>query len=243
MPKYHALNDSWCSSDGVHWEQVTKQAPWPPRLWFSAVAYRDRLWVLGGWSNNPSKNWGDVWHSKDGRQWTSMSSKVIWKARHEHSTYVFQDKIWVAGGHAQPLNSWSPEILPEWFRTSEVANGQSFALVRLVLQPILQVAIARLGVGRCVVRSRNPDWSGPEGAKVATVVACRAAKRSDRKELLVVLWYAGRPSRIPFLIQEFVASRGVIRETVRQRVTSLGLGVIVEMVTAATCGVGIALSV
>ena len=67
VPEYHASNDVWCSSDGVNWEQVTEHAPWSPRLWFSAVVYRDRMWVLGGWSNKPSKNWGDVWYSRDGK--------------------------------------------------------------------------------------------------------------------------------------------------------------------------------
>jgi hypothetical protein len=116
VPKYHAVNDVWCSADGVRWEQVTKEAGWSPRIWFSAVVYRDRMWVLGGWSNNPSKNWGDVWHSRDGKQWTALQSRVCWKARHEHSAYVFQDKIWVAGGHAQPLSSevWSLELPKGW---------------------------------------------------------------------------------------------------------------------------------
>jgi hypothetical protein len=117
-PKYHARNDVWSSADGVHWEQATESAPWPARIWFSAVAYRDRLWVLGGWSNNPSRNHDDVWFSRDGKQWTRYPSRVSWKARHEHSAYVFQDRIWVAGGHAQPLNSevWSLQVPPEWFR-------------------------------------------------------------------------------------------------------------------------------
>jgi hypothetical protein len=118
VPKYHALNDVWCSSDGVTWEQVTKNAPWDPRIWFSAVVYRDRIWVLGGWSNHPSKNWGDVWYSRDGRHWTQLQSQMIWKERHEHSTYVFKDKIWVAGGHAQPLSSevWSLEVPNNYFK-------------------------------------------------------------------------------------------------------------------------------
>ena len=73
VPRYHALNDVWCSSDGTHWEQVTEHAPWAPRIWFSAVVYRDRMWVLGGWSNNPSKNWGDVWYSQDGKDWTKLA--------------------------------------------------------------------------------------------------------------------------------------------------------------------------
>jgi hypothetical protein len=118
VPKYHALNDVWSSPDGVHWEQVTESAPWHPRLWFSAVVHRDRIWVLGGWSNNPSKNWGDVWYSRDGRQWTQLKSNVVWKERHEHSAYVFQDKIWVAGGHAQPLSNevWSLKVPQDWFK-------------------------------------------------------------------------------------------------------------------------------
>jgi hypothetical protein len=111
-PLYHAHNDVWSSDDGIHWTRETEPAPWAARLWFSSVEYRDRLWVLGGWQNNPSKNFGDVWHSKDGKSWKQLKSDVCWKERHEHSTYVFQDKIWVAGGHAQPLNSevWSLDL-------------------------------------------------------------------------------------------------------------------------------------
>jgi hypothetical protein len=118
LPKYHALNDVWSSSDGVHWEPVTRSAPWAPRIWFSSVIYRDRIWVLGGWSNNPSRNRGDVWYSRDGKGWTQLQSKLMWKARHEHSTYVFKDRIWVAGGHAQPLSSdvWSLELPKGWFK-------------------------------------------------------------------------------------------------------------------------------
>ena len=78
------------------------------------------MWVIGGWSNGPSKNWGDVWHSRDGQEWRQLKSNISWKERHEHSTYVFQNKIWVAGGHAQPLSSevWSLE-LPETFEADK----------------------------------------------------------------------------------------------------------------------------
>ena len=116
VPKYEARNDVWSSADGVNWQRATENAPWSPRLWFSAVTYRDRIWVLGGWSNNPSKNWGDVWHSTDGKTWTEWKSTVTWKERHEHSAYVFQDKLWIAGGHAQPLNSevWSLHVPKDW---------------------------------------------------------------------------------------------------------------------------------
>lgn len=117
VPGYEARNDVWSSSDGVSWQLVTDHAPWHPRLWFSSVVYRDRMWVLGGWSNNPSQNWGDVWYSENGKDWKQLRSQVIWKERHEHSALVFQDKIWIAGGHAKPLSSevWSLEIPQDWF--------------------------------------------------------------------------------------------------------------------------------
>ncbi len=120
VPEYHATNDVWSSTDGKHWEEVTASAPWHARLWFSAVVYRDRMWVLGGWSKDvadPYRNWGDVWYSKDGRDWKELRSDKIWKPRHEHSAFCFQDKIWIAGGHAMPLNSevWSLEVPRDWF--------------------------------------------------------------------------------------------------------------------------------
>lgn len=117
VPDYQARNDVWSSDDGVHWTLETDAAPWHPRLWFSAAVYRDRIWVLGGWSNNPSRNWGDVWYSRDGKDWKQLASQVMWKARHEHSAFVFRDKLWVAGGHAQPLSNevWSLELPETWF--------------------------------------------------------------------------------------------------------------------------------
>ncbi|WP_278471060.1 Kelch repeat-containing protein [Gimesia maris] len=120
-PEYHATNDVWSSEDGVHWKQETAQAPWHERLWFSTVVYRDRLWVIGGWSNNPAANKNDAWYSQDGKDWKQLKSDHVWKARHEHSAFVFQDKIWLAGGHAQPLNSevWTLDIPEAWFEKTE----------------------------------------------------------------------------------------------------------------------------
>ena len=116
VPKYAAFNDVWSTTDGEHWARETEAAPWSPRIWFSSAVYRDRMWVLGGWSNNPSKNWGDVWHSTDGKTWTELKTEGSWKERHEHSAFVFRDKLWIAGGHAQPLSSevWSLALPKDW---------------------------------------------------------------------------------------------------------------------------------
>jgi len=72
--------------------------------------------VLGGWSNNPNKNWGDVWYSSDGKTWKRLETKTCWKERHEHSVFVMHDKLWIAGGHAQPLSNevWSLGLPKDW---------------------------------------------------------------------------------------------------------------------------------
>ena len=99
---------------------MTDKAPWPPRIWFSAEVYRNRMWVLGGWSNNPSKNFNDVWYSQDGRTWTELKTDTVWAPRHEHSGYVFQDKLWIAGGNTSPLvnDVWQLDV-PEGYWTND----------------------------------------------------------------------------------------------------------------------------
>lgn len=125
VPEYQAFNDVWVSSDGVRWECVTPDAPWSPRLWFSSVTWRNHIWVLGGWSGNPSQNLGDVWYSADGRAWNQLVCGTIWKERHEHSAYVFQDRLWVVGGHAQPLSNevWSLELPENFAATASGADS------------------------------------------------------------------------------------------------------------------------
>ncbi len=120
VPDYHATHDVWSSADGVHWELETAHAPWHERLWFSSVVYRDRIWVIGGWSNNPYKNWSDVWYSENGKDWHQLQTGPAWKERHELSAFVFQDKLWVAGGMVPPLvnDVWSLFIPADFFKDS-----------------------------------------------------------------------------------------------------------------------------
>jgi hypothetical protein len=114
-PRHHALNDVWSSPDGINWTQETDSAAWSSRIWFSSTVYRDRMWVLGGWSQ-ATGNVGDVWHSADGKHWRQLITPIAWKARHEHSVFLHQDKLWIAGGHAQPLSSevWSLALPKDW---------------------------------------------------------------------------------------------------------------------------------
>lgn len=115
-PFYQASNDVWMSEDGENWKLLTEKAPWHERLWFTSVVYRDHLWILGGWSNHPSKNWDDAWFTKDGVNWTKFETEKVWKERHAHATFVFQDQIWVAGGMTPPLvnDIWKLSLPKNW---------------------------------------------------------------------------------------------------------------------------------
>lgn len=121
VPGYVAYNDVWSSPDGINWTEETKQAPWSPRMWFSADVYRDRMWVLGGWSNKPSKNWNDVWYSANGKAWTELKTETIWAPRHEQSAYVFQDKLWITAGNTPPLvnDVWQLHLPPDWMKPGQ----------------------------------------------------------------------------------------------------------------------------
>ncbi|MFO0879730.1 MAG: kelch repeat-containing protein [Gemmataceae bacterium] len=122
LPRYQGYNDVWSSPDGVNWTEVTAKAPWSPRIWFSAVAYRDHLWVLGGWYGPTmgSKNYNDVWISRDGKSWKEFRSKSIWSGRHEHSAYIHRDSIYVAAGMTPPLQNdvWRLQLPPDWGKAS-----------------------------------------------------------------------------------------------------------------------------
>ena len=81
------------------------------------LPYKENIWVLGGWSNHPYKNWSDIWYSKDGKDWKELQSKgPKWKGRHEHSAFVFKNKIWIAGGMTPPLvnDVWSLRLPDDW---------------------------------------------------------------------------------------------------------------------------------
>lgn len=115
-PAYQARNDVWVSEDGKNWKQLTEKAPWHERLWFTSAVYRDRLWILGGWSNSPSKNWDDAWYTEDGVKWTQYKSGQAWKERHAQATFVFDDKLWIGGGMTPPLvnDVWSLSLPKKW---------------------------------------------------------------------------------------------------------------------------------
>ena len=93
-----ASNEVWNSADGITWTKVkanNDKGFLPARAIHASVVFDNKLWVIGGSSNNKMLN--DVWSSSDGVNWTQEQS-APWSARRSHTAVVFDNKIWVIGG-------------------------------------------------------------------------------------------------------------------------------------------------
>ena len=103
-PDLTTHNDVWRSEDGVTWECVLEEAPWPPRMWVVPAVYRDRLWIVGGYNNRDSENFGDVWTTEDGERWEEFAPEGHrFAPRHEVTCYTWRDNLWVVAGNTWPV--------------------------------------------------------------------------------------------------------------------------------------------
>ena len=103
----HYQSDVWNSSDGRSWHYVNKDhpVPWGPRVLHYTVAFKDKLWVLGGQTLPPFAPheeifYRDIWNSSDGVYWQQVIPKEpYWSARGMiGGSAVFKGRIWILGG-------------------------------------------------------------------------------------------------------------------------------------------------
>jgi hypothetical protein len=120
-PAYYA--DCWKSTDGVHWQQITRQDPaWTARGMIGGSAvFKNRIWILGGGlydtPERPERTfYNDVWSSADGVCWQCHTESAAWTPRQYHEVAVFDDNLWVLEGWNQHNRSdvwYSPDGV-EW---------------------------------------------------------------------------------------------------------------------------------
>jgi hypothetical protein len=100
-------SDVWNSSDGKTWNRVAaeSQLPWRPRVLHYTVAFRDKIWVIGGqtvtrFAPAPEALYRDVWTSSDGVQWKKIvPTEPCWPPRGMiGGSVVLHDRIWLLGG-------------------------------------------------------------------------------------------------------------------------------------------------
>jgi len=103
----HYHFDVWNSSDGKNWSHVNKgkPLPWGPRALHYTVAFKDKIWVMGGQTipnlaPGPEIFYRDIWNSADGITWNKvMPKEPYWSSRGMiGGSVVFKDRIWLLGG-------------------------------------------------------------------------------------------------------------------------------------------------
>lgn len=93
------MSDIWSSSDGLLWDLVTDKAPWKNRRSVSAVSFKDKLWVMGGWDQYNYKYTNDIWVSDNGTDWNiATSTSPRWEGREGQIVLEFNDRLWFMGG-------------------------------------------------------------------------------------------------------------------------------------------------
>jgi len=93
------MSDIWSSEDGIQWNLVTDKAPWKERRSVSAVVFKDKLWVMGGWNQYDYKYMNDIWVTEDGQNWTlATSTEPRWQGREGQIVREYNGKLWLMGG-------------------------------------------------------------------------------------------------------------------------------------------------
>lgn len=80
----------------MEWTCATPSAGWTVREFHSAVAFDNKIWLLGGHSDTNFYN--DVWYSTNGVNWINPTTSAPWSKRFGHSAVNF-DKICLLGGY------------------------------------------------------------------------------------------------------------------------------------------------
>ena len=125
------------SPDLLSWREATSSAPWQSRDSHTAIAYNDKIWLIGGLNANDyvispgrveyakATHFSDIWVSRDGISWDLITDKAPWEERRSIQAAVFQGKIWVIPGWGPRTgvqsNAWSSQDGINW--EPAVVNG------------------------------------------------------------------------------------------------------------------------
>lgn len=87
--------------------EVTGKADWKNRYDHAAVAFDEKLWVLGGYNPGEVKGdtyYEDVWSSVDGSTWELVTANAPWLGRRGHKVVVFDsgdgEAMYLIGGYS-----------------------------------------------------------------------------------------------------------------------------------------------
>jgi hypothetical protein len=82
--------------DFRRWEVLAERSNLPSRVFYGAVVYHDKIWLMGGFDGTGYYN--DVWNSSDGVHWARVVQQAQWSPRNVDMVAVFKDRLWIIGG-------------------------------------------------------------------------------------------------------------------------------------------------
>ena len=86
--------DVWSSTDGKTWSQE-RDAAWSARYGHAAVVHNNKIYVLGGRTNDGAN---DVWFSADGKTWEEAEGIKLPNRRYFHRAVSQDGLLYVLGG-------------------------------------------------------------------------------------------------------------------------------------------------
>ncbi|MDP6110291.1 MAG: galactose oxidase [Planctomycetota bacterium] len=105
------------------WSCITLEAGFAGRDGAGALAFKDKMWLLGGWNPGDKVHFpnicnSEVWSSTDGADWTLENPQAPWEGRHTAGYAVHNGRMWIVGGdcnqgHYQN-DVWSSEDGVHW---------------------------------------------------------------------------------------------------------------------------------
>jgi hypothetical protein len=82
--------------DFSRWEVVADSSNLPHRVFYGAMAFAGKIWLMGGFDGKNYFN--DVWNSADAVHWTRVAEHAAWSPRDVDMAIVFNGRMWVIGG-------------------------------------------------------------------------------------------------------------------------------------------------
>ena len=97
------------------WRKEVAKATWMERDAASAIVFKDRVWIFGGWLHPYLPSPRDAWSSDDGKFWRLEIERTPWRHTYFSMATSFQNPMWMMGGTIDLSNAsasneiWSSE--------------------------------------------------------------------------------------------------------------------------------------
>ncbi len=120
---YNGAAGVWYTDNGKDWTKATDNAGWGKRSGYTAIAYNNKIWVMGGRRNtiglNDFESLNDIWNTENGVNWKKVSQKAEWETRHDAPAVVYKGKIWIVAGSHYGSDGKKVEALDDVWYYSE----------------------------------------------------------------------------------------------------------------------------